>query len=214
MVQAAPNQPVRDGKPVSFILNIQGGDQRSQPNIVWSTTAGAIAQGQYTRKIDVDTTGAGASYDRTIKADVWVGGYAPECVLQGSASVKVIPPASKFGEFGEVPQQQVTFNLKTLTQALAESQDNLFIIGYAGRKSERNFTLNWLRRLKDELVIDGVDARRVNAMDGGFREDPAFEFWIVPQGAELPRPTPTVRRDEIVYPKIAPTTLPTKKPGG
>jgi hypothetical protein len=211
MVQAQPNQAIRDGKPVSFVLNIQGGDPRAQANIVWSTTAGAIAAGQYTRKIDVDSTGAGASYDRMIKADVWIGGYAPECVLQGSASVKIIPPATKFGEFGEVPQEQLAFNAKTLAAALAETQDNLVIIGYAGRRSERNFTFNWLRKLKDELVINGVDGKRVNATDGGFREEPMFEFWIVPTGAEMPRPSPTVRRDEIVYPRVTPTPTP-KKP--
>src|SRR5262249_16949948 len=143
VVQAQPNQPIRDGKPVSFILNIQGGDPRAQANIVWSTNSGAIAAGQYTRKIDVDSTGAGASYDRSIKGDVWMGGYGSEWVVQGSATVKIIPPATKFGEFGELPNDQISFNLKTLAAALAENPDNVFIIGYAGRKSDRSFTMNW-----------------------------------------------------------------------
>jgi hypothetical protein len=45
-----------------------------------------------------------------------------------------------------------------------------------------------------------MTARRVAVLDGGFRETPAFVFWIVQRGSEPPRPTPTINRNEIVYP--------------
>src|SRR5262245_59238469 len=41
-VQAAPGPQVRDGQPVSFLLNINGGDPRVQPTILWNITAGTI----------------------------------------------------------------------------------------------------------------------------------------------------------------------------
>jgi len=84
----------------------------------------------------------------------------------------------------------------------------LYVIVYAGRASERGFTQNWVKKIKMELAADGVADSRVYAMDGGFREQPLFDFWIVPIGADPPRPEPTVKRSEIVYPK----TTPTKKP--
>ena len=194
---------VRDGQAIAFVANIGGGDPKVQATILWSLSGGYISDGQGTRRIMVDTTGAGDLPDREIKAELWVGGYAPECVLQASASVKIIPKAKKFGDFGELPAETVSFHLKTLAEFLSKSTDNVFIIGYAGRKSERGFAVNWLRKMRGELTAAGVSPRRISAIDGGFREEPLFDFWIVPPGAQPPRPEPTVDRKEIVYP---PTT--------
>ena len=63
------------------------------------------------------------------------------------------------GEFGELPADQVTFHLKTLAKFLSESPDNLYLIAYAGRKSERNFIFTWVKRMKEELTTAGVEPR-------------------------------------------------------
>lgn len=208
-VQVQSAKTVRDGQPVIFGANIAGGDPKIQPTLLWNVNAGFIKDGQGTRKIEVDSTGAGTLPEREIVAQLWVGGYAPECFSQESASVKIIAPATKFGEFGEMEWKAVAENLKVLANYLSQSTDNLYLIAYAGRKSERGFSINWMRKMKDELVINNIAQRRIIAMDGGFREEPIFEFWLVPQGAEPPRPTPTVRRDEIIYE----STRPVRKPG-
>ena len=207
-IQAQAARAVKDGQTIPFGVNIAGGDPRIQPTILWSTTAGVLTEGQGTRRIVVDTTGAGDSLDREVKAEVWVGGYAPECLLQASSTVKVIGPAKKFGEFGDLPAETISFHLKTLAEFLSKSEDNLYIIGYAGRKSERGYTSNVLRRMRAELMAAGIAPRRINASDGGFHEQPLFDFWVVPTGAEPPRPAPTVDRSEIVYPKPTPTKKP------
>ncbi len=203
-VQPQAARMVKDGQTVTFGANIAGGDPKIQPTILWSTSAGVINEGQGTRRIVVDSTGSGDTPDREIKADIWVGGYAPECVLQASATVKVIAPARKFGEFGDLPAETVTFHLKTLAEFLSKSSDTVYIIGYAGRKNERGYAANTLRSMRTELTDAGVAPRRINAVDGGFREEPLFDFWIVPQGSEPPRPAPTVDRREIVFPKTPP----------
>ena len=207
-VQSQNGQQIREGQPVSFIVNIIGGDNKFSPNFVWNVSAGVISSGQNTQRIVVDSTGAGATADREIAADVWVGGYAPECVLQATAKVKVIPSAVKFGEFGVVPDETVKTNLKALASFLSQSPDNLWLIVYAGRNSERGFAMNWAKRIKDELVANGISTLRIIAMDGGFREEPLFDFWTVPLGADPPRPAPTVDRREIVYPKVPPAKKP------
>ena len=119
-VQSQGGRTVRDGQVIYFGANIAGGDPKAQPTILWSLSAGVINDGQGTRRISVDTTGAGDTPDREVKADLWVGGYAPECVLQATAAVKVIAPAKKFGEFGELPAETVTFHLKTLAEFLSQ----------------------------------------------------------------------------------------------
>jgi hypothetical protein len=205
-VQAQTRGMVRDGQPISFVANIAGGDPKVQPTVLWNLSAGAITEGQNTRRITVDTTGAGETFDREIKADIWVGGYAPECVLQASAIVKVIGAARKFGDFGDLPAETVSFHMKTLAEKVGDSTDTIFIIGYAGRKSDRGFVSNRLRIMRNELVTTHkLSPRRVNIIDGGFREEPLFDFWLVPPGAIPPRPQPTVDRREIVYPKATPT---------
>ena len=206
-VQGSPR--VRDGQRVNFVANIAGGDPKVVPTIIWNTPGGAIIQGQNTRRIEVDTTGAGSTSYRDVRAEVWVGGYAPECLLQASATVKVIGPAVKFGEFGKVDEQTLKKNLDSVSAFLSQSSDNLYLIAYAGRNSERGFAQNWLQKMKDTLLTAGIGPRRLAAIDGGFREEPLFEFWIVPIGAVPPRPAPTIKRSEIVYPNTRP---PRKKP--
>jgi hypothetical protein len=207
-VQPQSGPQVRDGQKTGFIANIAGGDPKVIPVLLWSTSAGFITQGQGTRRIEVDTTGAGSAPDREIRADIWVGGYAPECQSQASATVKIIAPAAKFGDFGEVAPDVLERNLKALADYMAQSPDNLWLIAYAGRNSERGFTFAWIKRIKDGLIQAGVPPRRIMAIDGGFHEQPLFDFWIVPIGAEPPRPAPTVDRSEIVYPKTAPAKKP------
>ena len=207
-VQAQSAKTVRDGQPVTFGVNIAGGDPNVQPTLLWSINAGFIKEGQGTRKIEVDSTGAGSLPEREIVAQLWVGGYAPECFSQESATIKIIAPATKFGEFGELEWKDVAENLKVLANYVSQSTDNIYLIAYAGRKSERGYAMNWMRKMKEELQIDGIAPRRVIPMDGGFRDEPMFEFWIVPAGAEPPRPSPTVRRDEIVYGPTAPSRKP------
>ena len=206
-VQAQPNQ-VHDGQRVSFTANIQGGDQRVSPTIVWNTSGGAITQGANTRRIEVDTTGAGSTSDRQIRVDVWVGGYAPECTLQASGNVRIIPPAVKFGEFGEIDDETFKRNLDALSKYLDQSPDNLHLIAYSGRTSERGLIQKWVKRIRDALTTTEIAPTRIAAVDGGYREQPLFEFWIVPAGAEPPRPTPTLKRSDIV----TPTTRPARKP--
>jgi hypothetical protein len=201
-VQPVARQLIRDGDKVVFSANIAGGDPKVVPTILWNTSAGVIAEGQNTRRIIVDSTGAGSTPDREIKADVWIGGYAPECVSQSSATIKVTPPATKFGDFGELPPEAVAKNLKALADFLATTPDTVWIIVYSGRNSERGYAASRAKQMKEMLVADGVSARRIIAIDGGYMEQPLFDFWIVPFGAQPPQPKPTIDRREIVNPRV------------
>jgi hypothetical protein len=197
-IQAPAGRIFRDGQPVTFAANIAGGDPNVAPTIVWNTSAGTIVGGQGTKSIHVDSTGAGSN--REITADLWLGGYAPECVVQASASVKVAGPASKIDEFGELPVEKENERLAEFVSSLPAANDHIFLFAYAGRNSPRGYTSSALRRIKTQLVANGVPTERISITDGGFRETPSFEFWLVPEGADAPKPSPTVDRKEIVYP--------------
>ncbi len=53
------------------------------------------------------------------------------------------------------------------------------------------------KRAADYLSTNrGIGRDRLVIINGGYRESNSFELWLVPQGAEAPRPTPTVSPDE------------------
>ena len=210
-IQGSTGKLVRDGQPVTFIANIAGGDPSIVPTIVWNTSAGSIVSGQGTRNIHVDSTGAGSN--REIVADLWVGGLAPECTSQASASVRVAGPPAKVEEFGDLPVEKENERLAAFLSGLPQANDRIVVIGYAGRNNVRGFAGNGLRRIRTQLAEQGISAERISVTDGGFREEPIYEFWLVPEGSDAPRPTPTIDRKDIVFPKATPVrNTPARKP--
>jgi hypothetical protein len=202
---------IREGQPVAFTARITGGDKNVTPSILWNVSAGSILDGQGTTRIDVDSTGAGEH--RAIVAELWLGGYAPECPAQSTPfRVNIVPPAVKFDEFGMVAVEDENEKLGSAVRAAQYGNDKVYLIGYAGRNSERMFASNALRRMRDQIVKSGFPTGRVLAYDGGFREQPAFEVWIVPEGAEPPKPTPTIDRKDIVFPPVTRTRPAVRKP--
>jgi len=202
---------VREGLPVVLTARIAGGDKNVAPSILWNVSAGVIQDGQGTPRLIWDSTGAGAY--REMVAELWVMGYAPECQMQSEPyRVSVVPPAAKFDEFGEVSADDESERLAAAVKTALYANDRVYVIGYAGRSSERMYANTALRRIRDQILKAGLPAARISASDGGFREQPAFEVWIVPDGAEAPRPTPTIDRKDIVYPTRTTTRTPTRQP--
>lgn len=202
-----PNRPMKDGEPLTVAANIGGGDPNVQPIYSWSISSGTITSGQGTRNITVDSTGAGS--DRQIIADLIVGGYGFECTNRATVTIPVAAPAKKVDEFGDLPEKDEAGKLNSIVNYLAQAPDRIYIIGYAGRNNVRGYAADVLRRMKAYLTKAGTPYDRVAAIDGGFKEQPNYEIWVVPIGADAPRPTPTVDRKDIVFPKPTP---PAKKP--
>lgn len=205
-IQNPTPQPVREGQRIFLMANVGGGDNNVVPSIIWDLTAGSILNGQGTRRVEVDTTGGGT--DRQIMVVLWIGGFAPECANQVTTTIRVVPPAKKVDEFGDLPIEEENKRVAALAEYVSASNDSVYVIAYAGRTNERGYAANALRRLRGLFIAKRMEPQRVAANDGGFREQPAYEIWIVADGAEPPRPTPTVDRKEIVFPKAAPPKKP------
>lgn len=208
VLNAPAGRILKDGETVSISAGLAGGDASAIPNFVWTTSAGVIASGQGTRNVSIDSTGAGN--DRQISVDLWVSGYAPECALQANAKINVVPPPHKAVEFGEMEAERESELLKGFLENLSGSSDNVYVFGYAGRTTVRGYTSANLKRIKATLLTHGMNSQRLGLIDGGYRETPAFEIWLVPVGADVPRSTPTIAAKDIVFPK--PAGAPGKKP--
>jgi hypothetical protein len=173
---------VDQGQPITFTASVSG-DQTVTYN--WSVSAGTISSGQGTSTITVDTTGIGG---QTVTATVDLGGLDPACSKTASCTTSVRPPAPlarKFDEYGDIRFNDEKARLDNYAiQLQQEPGAQGVIIAYgncAGAAQAR------ADRAKDYLVnTRGIDAGRLQTIDGGCRADLTVELWIVPQGATAP----------------------------
>ena len=79
-----------------------------------------------------------------------------------------------------------------------EPTKNGYIIVYAGKRSKKDEAKIVAARMKDYLIKDrGLSPDRIEAIDGGYREKPSLDVWLVPEGKEPPKPTPTLKPSEV-----------------
>lgn len=53
----------------------------------------------------------------------------------------------------------------------------------------------------NDYLVETRIGRKIKLIDGGYRENYTVQFWIVPEGAELPKPTPTIKSEDIKFRK-------------
>jgi alkanesulfonate monooxygenase SsuD/methylene tetrahydromethanopterin reductase-like flavin-dependent oxidoreductase (luciferase family) len=71
-------------------------------------------------------------------------------------------------------------------------------MAYAGRRACAGEAEARAKRAKEYLIkVRGVNAERIVTVDGGHREEPAVELYLVPPGARPPLSTPTVEPGEV-----------------
>ncbi|HRI05039.1 MAG TPA: hypothetical protein PLL77_14985 [Pyrinomonadaceae bacterium] len=193
LTMASPSDEVIAGQSMYFTANVNGGDAKADPTFSWSVSAGMISSGQGTPVITVDSTGLEG---QSVTATVEVGGLAPQCSRSVSSTgfVKAAIKAQKYDEFGSINLEDEWARLDNFAIGLQnDPMATGYIIIYGGRKSKKGYAATTIKRMKTYLVRQrGMDAARFKTVDGGLREDPSGELWLVPQGAAPPVATPTV----------------------
>jgi hypothetical protein len=178
-----PND-VDEGQPATFTANFTQGTPTVSETYNWTVSAGTITSGQGTSSITVDTKGVAGG---TITATVEVGGVDPTCTRTASCTVQVrpVPVARKFDEYGNIRFNDEKARLDNYAIQLQNApSDRGVIIGYGSCEGEG---LTRANRAKDYLVnTRGIDAGRIDTVDGGCRAELHVELWLVPQGAAAP----------------------------
>ncbi len=113
-------------------------------------------------------------------------------------------------------EQDKEFDLRILryVKQLRKEGARPHIIAYSPRVAEweiYNRSIADMRagQARSKLSGQGFDYESIKAVNGGFREVATTELWIVPPGAQLPLPTPTVRpEDAAVCPFVRVSSLP------
>ena len=175
---------VDEGQPATFTANFSQGTPTVSETYNWTVSSGTITSGQGTSSITVDTTGVGGG---SVTATVEVGGVDPSCNRTASCTVQVkqrVGPR-KFDEYGNIRFNDEKARLDNYAIQLQNNpSDRATIIGYGACDGEG---LNRANRAKDYLVnTRGIDAGRIDTVDGGCRSELHVELWLVPSGATAP----------------------------
>lgn len=190
------------GAPLTFSANISGGDPAVTPTFKWAVPGFRILSGQGTTSITVELPTHGG----TVVATVEVGGYDRSCPMTASCTTGVIvdPLPRKIDEYGDIAVGDEKRRLDDLTDELRnDPAAQVYLICYGGRRSRADEARRRCDRAKNFLVISrGIDAPRVETVDGGYREKTTVELWVVPAGSiGLPLASPTVDPKDVRPPR-------------
>jgi hypothetical protein len=193
----APAQ-VTDGDIVTFTADVayQG---PSALNYTWTVSppAARILSGVGTPTITVDSSGLGNKRVTAILVvDDGSGDRSCRQTAQAATGVSGLPTITPIKRFDEFPSIAHDDDKARFDNLAIELQNNPgatgYVIAYAGRKSRPGEADRMAKRAADYLTTTrGITRDRIVVINGGQRESNSFELWIVPQGAEPPRPTPS-----------------------
>lgn len=112
---------------------------------------------------------------------------------------------ARFDSYGVLSIERERSLLDNFSIALKDEPNRTgFIIAYAGKHARVGEAKARAERAKNYLVKErGFEAKRLEAIDGGFREVPEVDLYVVPNGVCEPTPTPTIDPRDV---KILKTT--------
>jgi hypothetical protein len=200
------------GELLIYTAASRGGDPKAILTYHWTTSAGTIVEGQGTPMIKVRVEGW-STHTATLK----VGGLHPSCATTASCSLpihKPLPPLTKFDSYGTLPIKKERPRLEKFATALKNQPGAQ---GYVLSYGRRGFPADAIaagERAKAYLVNDlGIDSGRIVTVEGGFREKPTIDLWVVTSGRTPPTPEPTINPSDL-KPKKRPAKKIAKHPGG
>lgn len=111
----------------------------------------------------------------------------------------------KIDEFGDLSCDDITLRVGDFFEEvknLDNSKGYVFIyngkLDYRAKKKSnyphQNEAKAEIENIKTRIKFYYFDKNRIVLIDGGFREKFTVEFWLVPNGATPPKPTPTLKK--------------------
>jgi hypothetical protein len=204
-VNVSAPSTVNEGEIITFAADVEYGGT-SGLRYVWtvSPSSARVISGAGSPTINVDSTGLGGQrVIATLAVDD--GSSDPACRQTAQSVAVVTAPERKVivaREFDECNNCTFDDQKARLDNLAVELQNDpttrAYVIAYGGRTSPLTQVELLMKRARDYIVEQrGIDAARIVTVNGGFRESDSVELWVVPSGAALPQPTPTVQAGEV-----------------
>jgi hypothetical protein len=177
----------------------------AQLNYTWTLTPrDAKILTSVGNRITVDSTGLGGQrVTATVVVDDGSGEAACRQTAQASTFVRpperIEHPSRLFDVCCSCSFDDQKARLDNLAIELQNDPTaKTYVIAYGGRSSRIGQADLLGDRARNYLVTNrGIDQSRITVMNGGFREEDCVELWIIPSGATLPQPTPTVQAGDV-----------------
>ena len=204
---------VNDGDIVTFTADV-GYAGPSALNYTWTVSppAARIMSGAGTPTITVDSSGLNnRRLTAILVVDDGSGDRACRQTAQAATGVAALPKIEapkRFDEFPSVAHDDDKARLDNLAIELQNNPGSIgYVFTYAGRNSRAGEADRMGQRAIEYLTTTrGLSSDRIRFVNGGYRDANTFELWLVPQGAEPPRPTPTLTPEQV-----RPTTRRTRR---
>jgi len=196
----APSQ-VSEGEVITYAADVAYSGS-SPLTYSWIITPGnaRILSGAGTRTITVDSTGlAGQRISAELVVDDGSGESACRQTARMATFVPPIPPrenpARQFDVCCTCSYDDQKARLDNLAIELQnDPTTTAYIIAYGGRARRAGEADRLGARARDYIVSQrGIGQSRIVVINGGLREQDCVELWIVPNGAQPPKPTPTLQ---------------------
>lgn len=196
---------VDEGDVITFSSDVSYGGP-SPLNYTWTVSppAARILNGSGTNSITVDSTGLGKQKVTAILVvDDGSGDSSCRQMAQATVDITAPPPPqpkiTKFDEFPSVAFDDDKARLDNLAIELQNTPDATgYLFVYGGKNSRVGQADRLGARTLDYLTkTRGLDSQRIVVVNGGYRDTDFYEFWIVPQGAQPPQPSPTVQPGDV-----------------
>lgn len=186
-------------QPLKFSVVLNGEEPNSKYGLEWNVSAGKIIKGQGTSQIEVDLTETNANL---ISASVQVKGLHPECDNQNFVSTRFGSYPIKMDEMGHFNPSDFSSRLDNLTISIREEPNlNGYIIIYGNRDENKKDVLKLTKIIQQIIFFRKFPENKIKVVNGGYREELSLELFVVPDGVEPPKPTPTVDEKFIAPPK-------------
>ena len=196
-----PSETVPLGGPATVSVSVHGGDPNLKLTFAWSVSAGTITTGQGTTAITIDTVGLPIQM-QPLTVTLSVGGLEPTCINSAAIDLQISPACilfPKFDEYGKLKLSDEHARLDNFANDLqAHADASAYVITYGGRRGPAGEAARRADRAKNYLINNRrIAAGRVVTIDGGYREEPTTELWLVPPDAGLPIASPTVDPSDV-----------------
>ncbi len=209
---------VADGDTITYSADVDyQGTAGLRYNWAVTPSTARIVSGADTPTITVDSTGLGNQrITAVLTVDDGSGDRNCRQAAQATTSVSLtLPPPvepRRFDDFSSVAFDDDKARLDNFAIELQRNPGGVgHVIVYGGRRDRAGHADMLGERTRNYLVnTRGIDAERVQIVNGGYRERAAYELWLVPQGATVPQPKPTVSPDQV-RPVTAPGIRPRRR---
>jgi hypothetical protein len=180
-----PDSVITAGQKVVFEAMLRPKSERATYN--WTVSWGTIVKGQGTPSIEVETPADG---EGNLTATLEIGGNIYFESITDSCTVHVsIPPRARLlDEFAHSTQGYIKMMLDGTI--FLELQNDPAAQGYIvifPKTPREKAAIE--RIIRNQIKVRRFDATRITMIDGPKNVRSTIQFWIVPAGAEMPKPT-------------------------